>query len=396
MAETGLSIIQRYPAGRYNVLVPTSAMEQISPWHAVRVSEVQANPDPNSGDVFKVGSRWDPDKRVSLDLFSPAKPLLMKIAAAAGIVWNWRESGPETIQRDYICYKAVGAVRLPDGSWQPIMARKEIDLGVIEEEIREQWTAKAESLVQQGGLNKEEQLRYRHRWQEVSQGGNKEPKNTCFLDAGERERYIEDHVRSALIQWRKNKLGRAETGAMLRVIRAALGMKAQYTREELERPFVVPRIDFSPNYSDPEVRHALIQHGVAAMAGLFGQAQPAAPAAIPASMPNSGGHVAFQPPIEADAFDDDGFPGGSDGPGVEPHGDGDGADAYGEQPSPPPVEGEPEQPSLLDQAAGSHVCEEPGCGTSITEKVATYSRQRHGRSLCYKHQPGRQNGGRGA
>ena len=74
-----------------------------------------------------------------------------------------------------------------------------------------------------------------------------------------------------MIQWRKHKLGRAETGAMERVIRAALSMKHAYTLEELKKPFVIPRIDFSPDYNDPAVKRMMIENGMRAMNGLFAQ-----------------------------------------------------------------------------------------------------------------------------
>lgn len=260
---------------KVNMLVPTTSLQQVSPWHAARVSMVQANPDPESGDVFKVGrikneqGRW-------IDIFSPAKPLLMKIAAAAGIVWNWRESGPIAVQKNYVCYKAVAALRLPDGTWQSVMATKEIDLDVIEDETYE------------SNINKAE------KWAA-------DPDERSYLKGLSPEEWARKQTRSNMIQWRKNKLMRAETGAMLRVIRAALGMKSQYTREELQKPFIVPRIDFSPDYSDPEVRQMLLQNGAAAMSNLFGQSAP-------------GGQTAFdtqatqdRPAIEAPDYEDDTF-----------------------------------------------------------------------------------------
>lgn len=241
-------LTQQYDPQKVNLLLPTQNIQQVSPWHAVRVSEVRANPDPDAGDVYKVGSKYDTSKKAFVDLYAPAKPLLMKVAAAAGIVWNWRESGPMTLQRDYVCWKAVGALRLPDGTWQPFVATKEIDLTVIEEEIHAQNLKKAQEYAE---------------------------KDKSKLNGMTPEDWAQAQTRANMVQWRKNKAMRAETGAMLRVIRAALGMKSQYTREELEKPFIVPRIDFNPDYSDPEVRHILLQNGAQAMSNLFGAVAPA-------------------------------------------------------------------------------------------------------------------------
>lgn len=277
-----------------NILLPTQTLQQISPWHAVRTSEVKIDPNPDNGEVFKVGSKQDKNGNWEDTLYI-AKPGCFKIAQAAGIVWNWNACGPiGNPTRDYVIYKAVGAMRLPDGSWQPITAHKEIDIPTIEEEVRVQYVKKAN-----GALNGEKDT-YKGEWKKykiTNKNGEEYEKNGYFLREDEKARYITDKTHSDIIQWRKNKLGRAESGAMLRVIRAALGMKSSYTRAELEKPFVVPRIDFTPNYNDPSVRQALIDHGVASMASLFGQSSYAAP-------PNLGGHTAFErPQIEAPISD---------------------------------------------------------------------------------------------
>lgn len=353
-----MKIIEQYDHSTANVLVPTQTITQVSPWHAARTSVVQVNPDPAAGDVFKVGSRYNAQTKQSEDLYCLAKPALMRIAAAAGIVWNWRESGPQALQRDYVVYRAVGAVRLPDGSWQPIVGTKEIDLTVVEEELREANLAKAQELAS-------------------------DPKKREYLRGMTPEQWAEVQTRTAMIQWRKNKLMRAETGAMERVIKAALGIKSQYTREELQKPFIVPRIDFSPDYSDPEVRRALIEHGVNAMAGLFGQTLPSSAAA---ALPSGRQPAPFErPPIESAAFTDqegaDEIPEPDLGPDDEiPPWD----DEPQEAPpspaaAPTAAAGNTQRPSSAQQAGT--VC--AACGKAVTEKVADYSWKHFGQVLCY-------------
>lgn len=370
----------KYKTDQYNVLVPTQHIEQVSPWHAARTSIVNVNPDPNSGDVFKVGSRYNEKAKAWEDIYCLAKPALMRIAAAAGIVWNWRESGPTVLQRDYVCYKAVGAVRLPDGSWQPIMAEKEIDLAVIEEELEEQYTKKAD-----GPLGGAEAKAYRGEWRKTRIGN--EEKNAFFLAEDEKPRFIGSNVRANLIQWRKNKLHRAETGAMLRVIRAALGIKSQYSPVELQKPFVVPRIDFSPDYNDPSVRQALIQHGVAAMGALFGAATP--PPAPQAFVERP---ALAAPPVEEET------------PAVEPGSVSEAPEEPAEEPE-PPEDSQPEAPPEEEPPAdGTLFPPEPepasapptpkprpvvygtcaDCGGKITTgSVVSYSQKKFGRVLCY-------------
>lgn len=385
---TNEKVLQQYPPGEVNMLVPAQHLQQVSPWHAARTSVVLVNPDPNAGDVFKVGSRWNEQKRSSEDLYCLGKPALMRIAAAAGIVWNWRESGPVVIQRDYILYKAIGAVRLPDGSWQPIVAEKEIDLAVIEEELRDQYTKKAD-----GPLGGDAANNFKGEWREITDGEKK--RKVFFLAEEEKPRYVEANVRSNLIQWRKNKLMRAETGAMLRVIRAALGIKAQYTKEELQKPFVVPRIDFSPDYSDPAVRQALIEHGVRAMANLFGQVTPAPQAMTPYG-PFSPEHPALTaPPIQAPMDGDE-----ENGWREIPEPADETAEAVQEveaeaEPEPEPEaqqapEPEPEpQPPMAGQSRLFNGGEEGGgvcaaCGKKVSKTVAAYSLGQYKKVFCYK------------
>lgn len=336
-----------------NILVPTQHLQQVSPWHTARTSVVQINPDPNALDVFKVGSRYNEAKKEYEDLFSPAKPALMRIAAAAGIVWNWRESGPIALQRDYVCYKAVGAMRLPDGSWQPIVATKEIDLAVIEEETYE--------------ANLKKALEYAS-----------DPKKQAALKGMTPEQWAQAQTKAAMIQWRKNKLMRAETGAMLRVIRAALGMKSQYTKDELQKPFIVPRIDFSPDYNDPQVRQAIIQSGIPAMAQLFGQASPVTALSAEAE---GAPFAASRPALAAPSEDEDVFDEYREGPAEEPTP----ADDFRGDEIPEHMEPTFDDPGPPPPALQGVVTYCANCGTGITsDKVAKYSQQKFGRPLCYK------------
>jgi hypothetical protein len=349
--EQPQGMMMQYDPKECNILVPTTSLQQVSPWHAARASTVQISPDPNSGDVFKVGSRYVGSQNGTskyTDLFSPAKPSLMRIAAAAGIVWNWRDSGATALQKNYVCYRMVGAMRLPDGTWQPVLGTKEIDLDVIEEEAMEANLKKA--LEMAGSTNEKERARL----------GGIAP-----------EEWARRQTRSSLIQWRKNKLARAETGAMLRVIRAALGLKSQYTAEELKKPFVVPRIDFSPDYNDPLVRQMLVANGAAAMAGLFGQSAPQAALNQPV----------MRPALEAPA-EDFGFP-----PGGEEDLDPDTGDEFGNpEPVFPPegASGDAEIPLICDD-----------CKVDITQKVYDFSLQHYGRCLCVACQKKQGSGGGG-
>lgn len=337
-----VNALAQYDPARYNLLMPSTTIQQVSPLHHLRMTEVQANPDPDGGDVFKVGSRnvngrWE-------DILSPAKPLLMKISQAAGVIWNYRDNHFLSLARDYACYEATGAMRIADGSWIVLKATKEIDLQVIEEEVRE------------ANLKK------------VRDGKAKLGNLTA-------EQWVEEQTHSNMIQWRKNKAMRAETGAILRVVRALLGMKMQYSPAELSKPFVVPRVEFAPDMADPQMKQLAVEQGLRATAALFGSATPVeSPVRTPEVMPQigapaSGAQPNWDAPVSADDADDY----SNDGQDGEP----------GEAPADPPAaqEGQPQQTTLPGAEGTEPHCEM--CGQTLTEAVVTYSRKNFGgRALC--------------
>lgn len=77
----------------YNLLVPTATDVQLNPFYKFHVEEVPVNLGENSGDIFKVGSvktgkQDEKGKDIWEDVFSLSKPLLNKMAMAAGIQFN--------------------------------------------------------------------------------------------------------------------------------------------------------------------------------------------------------------------------------------------------------------------------------------------------------------------
>jgi hypothetical protein len=346
--EKNTSLIQlKDYEGRCNVLFPTVTMQQISPFHRIRVEEVKINPDPDAGDVFKVGS-----KKVGNnfeDVLSLSKTAVLRLSTAAGIVWNWAETRVLSASKDYVLYQAVGAMRKPSGEWIPLKATKEIDLEVVEAETYDAnlETAKKLKPEQRDGLTP--------------------------------EAWAEAKTRKNMIQWRKNKLMRAETGAMLRVVRALLSVKHQYSAAELKKPFAVPTVDFAPDYSDPEVRKAMAEAGIRATSDLFGQAavhqlqgpqqlieQPGAGQLSPVG--------AVGPVIDADVADDD-------VDDIHLAGN-EGSDAGA-----PPWEGLNDTGQQDDLFKDAVVCQ--GCDQIIIsekdwtpQQIADYSQKRYGKKLC--------------
>lgn len=334
--------------GKCNVLIPTVTMQQISPYHRIRVEQVQLDPDPDSGDVFKVGSKkvgngWQ-------DVLSLSKTAILKLATAAGIVWNWQETKVLSVSKDYVLYQAVGAMRKPSGEWIPLKATKEIDLDVVEAETHEANLETAKKLP------------------------------TNRLDHLTPEEWAAAKTKKNMIQWRKNKLMRAETGAMLRVVRALLSVKHQYSAAELKKPFAVPTVDFAPDYSDPEVRKAMAEAGVRATADLFGQSAMQQIRAPQQQLP---------PPIDVDQYSPEGDEGATEAaPAVSYESE---EEEIVSDDAPPPWDdgddGSGQQEIFADDGIEGIVCQ--GCDQLIEtsnnwspERIADYSTKIYGKALC--------------
>jgi len=89
----------------------------------------------------------------------------------------------------------------------------------------------------------------------------------------QKDAYVESATRKEILRMRRHKLARCETGAMLRAIRGLLTIKNSYTKEELEKPFVIARLAFQPDYNDPEIRKEFVAAATQAITGIYGSAQ---------------------------------------------------------------------------------------------------------------------------
>jgi len=249
MTETAVAIpekwkreIEDYEQKKYNILAPRE-IGQVPPMHTPRLSVVQVNPNPNGGDCYPLPGGG----KVGL-----SKVALDRIAQAAGITWLPELSGRVDDGRDphVVRYKAVGRIKDLTGTWRTILGEKEIDLVAIEDELRE-------------SVPKRDWI-----------------KN---LSPDKRDKAIEDAIRSDLIQFRKHRLSRAQSGAMARAIRSALALRSQYTPEEVAKPFVIPKVVFTPDYNDPEVKRFMLAEATGHLSELY--AAPGVHASLPAALP---------------------------------------------------------------------------------------------------------------
>lgn len=249
----------------YNLLVPTATDVQLNPFYKFHVEEVPVDLGENSGDIFKVGSvktgkQDERGKDIWEDVYSLSKPLLNKMAMAAGIQFNPKETYGERIDRVTYRAQAQGAMRKADGTARTETDQKVICLEDEEDKYRIEFSDKAAK-----GIVDEKQAKaaaeiYAGQWVESKNKWGK--KCQAFVIAKEdRERYIERSIMVNMALLKKTWAEKAMTGAKLRVIRALLGVKGTYTRAELQRNFAIPTVIFSPDFSDPQVRQAMLTQG---------------------------------------------------------------------------------------------------------------------------------------
>ncbi len=319
--------LEAYDPSQFNVLTPMLVLDGDSPLHQTRTQVVRINPDPAAGEVF-------PMQGGKLYLSAAAR---RKLAAVAGIVENWRESGFIVDTATRVTYQAIGAIQDASGQWRTVTASKTLDL----EQIR-----KAKG-------------------------------------------YTEDRVQN-IWQYRYE---RAETGAWSRLATAALALKSSYTAAELQRPFVVPRVILAIDYSDPEVRRMITARALDAQANVFGPAAGAPSALGASSVPR-----ALGPAVNLDekAGSDSGLP--EDDPFDSPQAPAGASDdlpdfaADETAPVAPPTP-QPQGAQRGQDDKGPYlICEEPGCnkklrpaaGQSLDQAEANL-RQQFGGVKCSGH-----------
>ena len=123
-----------------NLLIPAATSVQINPFYKCTVMEVVADTSENSGDIFKVGNIKTGEDRngkaIYADVFSPAKPLLMKLATAAGVQFHPEYTTVFRENANTYVGKAYGALRLPDGTFKTHAETKRICLDDEESKYR--------------------------------------------------------------------------------------------------------------------------------------------------------------------------------------------------------------------------------------------------------------------
>lgn len=353
----------------YNLLVPTATDVQLNPFYKIHIEEVSVDLSENSGDVFKVDSvktgRKDSNGRdIYEECFSLSKPLLNKLAMAAAIQFNPDKTYGRRIDRVTYRAYAQGAVRKADGiTFRTESDQKEVCLEDEEEEYRMKSADKAARGITEKKAAEEAAKIFKGTWIDATdKWGNKV--KAYLIDEKDRERYIERSVKKYMTSLKKNWAENAMTGAKLRVIRALLGVKGKYTKTELQKNFAIPAVVFSPDYSDPQVRQAMLMQGMNSVNNMFGTPQIAVKTVDFETENNTFDPVDLDNPAYAsDTEIEDDYP-----PMQEPD--------VAREPEP-----EPETDRSMDLQCSR-------CGTIINENVYAYSIDKFGEPLCIKCQRG--------
>lgn len=381
-----------------NLLIPSATSVQINPFYKCTVMEVVADTSQSSGDIFSTGKVKTGEDRqgkaIYSDVYALAKPFLMKLATAAGIQFHPEYTTVFRENTNTYVGRAYGAVRLPDGTFKTHAETKRICLDDEESRFRLEFMDKSIKGIHEWKAAKDAADMFKGEWKEDPEKMNQwnKPEKYYVIADCDREKYIERSILVNMTLLRKTASEKAQTGAILRVIRALLGIKGTYSLVELSKPFAVPTVTFSPDYSDATVRQAMLQQGMNSMGNMFG-ASTAPPAIGSMAIFNDTIHDSFDP---EDNLGNPAFM-------SEYAGDGNGEGSRKDYQQPlfqedlihrePSVRQEPssqQEPSPQQappqEEAGGYFCD--GCGTEIKERVYEYSLNKFGKPLCMKCQKG--------
>lgn len=236
-SHPAIAELETYREKGANLLLPTISIEFLSEFHVPVVEKCYLSSNKDDGDVYP--ANYDDDCNV----FRLTAQALLRISMAAGIIWHptYCKRIDDRKDRNYVAYQAMGGIKRSDGKHIWFKRSHDIDIEVEEEEAYERYRNKCKNWKKS---------------EDIKQG------------------YIESSVRRDILQKRKHKLKMVETGAMTRVVRSILSLKNQYTKAELQNPFIAVRIVLQPDYSNEDVRAAVQRAAIESTINIYGGAEP--------------------------------------------------------------------------------------------------------------------------
>jgi len=215
-----------------NILVPAAAFDQMPVQYQPALVQVMTpSLAPDDGWAYPI-----PGGRGKMGL---AKPMLLKLAGAAGlsVVFNESMRLDDCADSSYCRYRVVMLGKNFDGTPRKMQAEKEVDL-------------------RDGSPQCEELHRIARAAANKARAAGNKPYREDASDQIQQQRL---HIQSL-----------AETKAMLRCVRAMLGMKTSYTRQELALPFVVCKMQWIPPKDDVVINRMIAASELGMTDALFG------------------------------------------------------------------------------------------------------------------------------
>lgn len=224
----------------YNILTPAITTGGITKLHAVTTEQLNLSPDPKDGDVYV----HEKDKMIV------CKQGLEKLSLLANVIMNKSIRTDQQNDRQYVSYQASGYLWKADGSVVTSIKSYAMDFEVIEEEVLEMYQDRMKKYIKDKGP--------------------KQWPNT--LDDRQRLEWIHDKAKKEVRRRRKYKEQLCESGAQARVKRELLGLKGWYSVAELQKPFMVVRVTWRPDYDDPEIKRLMFERSMSAEGQVYGVA----------------------------------------------------------------------------------------------------------------------------
>lgn len=207
-----ITTVNNYPVQTFNRLFP-STMTEISPLHKIMVNIVEIDTNPDNKEVYQQKGGTD---------LSLTKNACLKLMTAANVVME--ESKPILPQNCQRCIEVAKSTRLaPQCNACPTKLDKAYQVSILVPE-----------------------------------------------PSGGHRRYIatKELAKSDYKGLAEHMAAQCETKALLRALRAGLGIKGSYAPAELSKPFAVALVVL--NTQDPDMKKALIARYAAGQDALFG------------------------------------------------------------------------------------------------------------------------------
>lgn len=222
MEENKVIITNEYPPERFNLLIPVLTMQEISPMHKVIINQVKIDPDPTKKDVYKQNGE-----------LALTKTALEKLMAAANV--QVIDSRPIPTQTCNKCYEMAKATKL---------------------------APKCFECPNRGDVAYQATIAV------------PEPSGTVRIIKATKElRMADEQAKMTEAQFKQFvpfRTEQCETKALNRALRKGLMVKSTYRADELKKPFAIALV--VPNFTDPEMKAAMIQRYANGESALFGGA----------------------------------------------------------------------------------------------------------------------------